>query len=48
MRLVLLLKRAVMESYNAVLLRELAVKQMRTLTALNISNLPQLTDGERG
>lgn len=36
------------QSERLVLLRELAVKQMRTLTALNISNLPKLTDGGKG
>ena len=33
------------QSERLVLLRELAIQQMRTLTALNISNLPQLADG---
>lgn len=34
------------QSERLVLLRELAVWQMQTLEALDISNLPQLRDGE--
>lgn len=33
------------QSERLVLLRDLAVRQMRTLEALDISSLPQLTDG---
>ena len=34
------------QSERLVLLRELAVRQMQTLEAMDVGNLPQLTDGE--
>lgn len=36
------------QAVRLVLLRDLAVRQIRTLEALDISHLPQLTDGGNG
>ena len=41
----ILIEQSKPQSERLVLLRDLAVRQMRTLEALDISHLPQLTDG---